>query len=67
MNDANNDLRNIDYGIKRIIRFGKFNENDENNEFESKELMALESESGASIVKIETLISTRLVLLCNII
>lgn len=66
MNDANNSLKNIDYGIKRIIRFGKINENDDKNEKESEELKALETETGASIVKIETLVSTRVVLLCNL-
>lgn len=65
MNDANN-LRNIDYGIKRIIRFGKIDENDVKNENESEELKALELETGASIIKIETLVSTRVVLLCKI-
>jgi hypothetical protein len=65
MNDANNSLKNIDYGIKRIIRFGKINENDDKTENESVELKALETETGATIVKIETLVSTRFVLLCN--
>lgn len=65
MNDAKNNLINIDYGIKRIIRFEKITENDEKKDYESEELMALETETGASIVKIETLVSTRIVLLCN--
>ena len=61
MNDALN-IRNIDYGIKRVIIF---DENDENIEDVFIELKALELEKGASIVKIETFVSTRVVLLCN--
>jgi len=65
MNDVNINLKNIDYGIKRTIRFGKINENEDKNENESEELKALERETGASIVKIDTLVSTRVLLLCN--
>ncbi len=65
MNDVNKNSENIDYGIKGIIRFGKINENDYRNENESLELMDLERTTGASIVKIDTLVSTRVVLLCK--
>lgn len=61
MKDAYNNPKNIDYGIKRIIKFGNINEKDN----ESQELKDLEKETEASIVKIETLISTRILLLCT--
>jgi len=66
MNNNNNiNIKNIDYGIKHVTRFGKSNDSDDKNEnSEGIELRALEIDTGASIVKIETISSSRIVLLC---
>jgi len=65
MNNYNNSLDNIDYGIKEIFRLGKGNENeDKTGNNITKELRALELKDGASIVKIESFATTRVILLC---
>ncbi len=66
MNNEDENMKNIDYGIKNIKRLGKYNDkNDENQSNEEIELKNLEKSTSASIVKIEMLSNSRIILLCK--
>ncbi len=62
MNINSNEL---DYGIKRIEVFGKMNDKNEKDFLDEKKLKDLEYFSKASIVKMESIAASRIVLLCK--
>lgn len=51
----------IDYGLKKIEVFGK---KPDKNVFENEKLIQLEGYKKSSIVKMESILQTRIVLLC---
>jgi len=53
----------IDYGIKKITVLGK---KPDKNAQDDEKLLQLESNTKSSITKIESIMNTRIILLCNL-
>jgi hypothetical protein len=54
----------IDYGIKNITILGK---KPEKNKLEEEKILQLESKTKSSITKMESILNTKIILLCKII